>query len=103
MAIVCVLGRNIGIRWPRGYRPAKGRWQAEMLKWRDETLKAGMGHIQRVQGQLRGTLFQTVKGGAGQMAQKLRELAALSEDPSLVPSTHIRQLPETNDIVFWAP
>lgn len=106
MAIVCVLGRNIGVRWPRGYRPGKGRWQLEMLKWRDEKLKARMGHIQRVQGQpwkLSGTLFQTVKGGTGQMAQKLRELVVLSEDPSLVPSSHIGWLQGTNNIVFWSP
>lgn len=32
-------------------------------------------------------MFQTSKGGAGEMAQQLHALAALLEDPALIPRT----------------
>lgn len=86
-----MLGTNTEVRQAQGYRPGDAEERSK-LSWAT--------YRERVQGepwQFSETLFQGVKGEAGQMTQKLRAPVALLEDPSLVPSSHIGWL-STNSI-----
>lgn len=42
-----------------------------------------------------------VFSGAGEILQWLRELAALGEDLSVIPTTHIERLTTTSNSSFW--
>jgi hypothetical protein len=63
------------------------------------SLLAGLDLGRHTPCSLRGTETSSV-GKAGEMAQQLRTLVALQEEPSLVPSTQIRQLRTVCDSHF---